>query len=373
MAYTLQKTPMKAPGFSPNQRIKAILLTFFLILPTILGCGTSSTGLLPTPTSTASSSPTPVPTRTATPTPTPTLIPAPTEIPTVCGGPRSMLILLVGSDARANTYEIGLADAIRLVRVDFIQPRVQLLTFQRDLYVEIPGIENHNGITHGKLNQAFLYGNRGYGYYDGPGQGSGLLALTMEHNFGVHADHYVAVNLQTFARVVDALGGIEIRLPYIIDGRVEGSKDPNRYFPAGYQTLNGYRTMLLARMRTRGDFQRSEVQDLILQAVARKFFKPSTVQKLPELVKAFSGSVQMDLGIAEIGQLVCLAGRISADDIEFVNFPEELFENTRVRDPILGYTSIIEADFDVLRAYVKKFEDGTWSNVSRDDGAGITP
>lgn len=373
MAYTLQKTLMKTLGFSLSQRIKAILLGLFLILPTMLGCGTSSTGLPPAPTPTASLFPTPAPTQTAVPTPPPTLTPTPTDIPTVCGGPRSMLILLVGSDARANTYEIGLADAIRLVRVDFVQPRVQLLTFQRDLYVEIPGIESRNGITHGKLNQAFLYGNRGYGYYDGPGQGSGLLALTMEHNFDVHVDHYVAVNMQTFARVVDALGGIEISLPYVIDGRVEGSKDPNRYFPAGYQTLNGYRTMLLARMRTRGDFQRSEIQSLILDAIAQKFLRPATVQKLPELVKAFSGSVQMDLGIAEIGQLVCLAGRISADDIEFVNFPEELFENSRVRDPVLGYTSIIAADFDVLRAYVKKFEDGTWSDISRDDGAGITP
>lgn len=371
MAYTF-KTLMKPIGHPPRQRIKAILLTFLLVLPTVLGCGTSSTRLPPTPTPTASRSPTPAPTQTASPTPTATLTPAPTEIPAVCGGPRSMLILLIGSDARANTYEIGLADAIRLVRVDFVQPRVQLLTFQRDLYVEIPGIESHNGITHGKLNQAFLYGNPGYDYYDGPGRGSGLLALTMEHNFGVHADHYVAVNMQTFARVVDALGGIEIRLPYVIDGRVEGSKDPNRYFPAGYQTLNGYRTMLLARMRTRGDFQRSEIQNLILQAVAEKFFKPSTVQKLPELVKAFSGSVQMDLGIAEIGQLVCLAGRLNAGSIEFVNFPEELFENTRVRDPVLGYTSIIAADFDVLKAYVKKFEAGTWSSV-REDAGEVTP
>ncbi|MCK7480790.1 MAG: LCP family protein [Candidatus Moduliflexus flocculans] len=165
-----------------------------------------------------------------------------------------MLILLVGSDARSNTYEIGLADAIRLVRVDFVEPQVQFLTFHRDLYVEIPGIEDHNGITHGKLNQAFLYGNPGYAYFDGPGQGPGLLALTLERNFDAHSDHFVAVNLQTFSRVVDALGGIDIRLPYLIDGRVEGSKDPNRYFPAGYQQLNGYRTMLLARMRTRGIF-----------------------------------------------------------------------------------------------------------------------
>ena len=63
---------------------------------------------------------------------------------------------------------------MRVIRVDFVEPRVQVMTFPRDLYVEIPEIEDHYGITHGKLNQAYLYGNPGYGYYDGPGRGPGL-------------------------------------------------------------------------------------------------------------------------------------------------------------------------------------------------------
>jgi anionic cell wall polymer biosynthesis LytR-Cps2A-Psr (LCP) family protein len=84
--------------------------------------------------------------------------------------------------------------------------------------VEIPGIENHGGITHGKLNQAFLYGNPGYGYYDDPDLGPGLLADTLEFNFGATSDHYISVNLQTFTKVVDAMGGIDIVLPYVVDG-----------------------------------------------------------------------------------------------------------------------------------------------------------
>ncbi|WP_298748044.1 LCP family protein, partial [uncultured Brevundimonas sp.] len=136
-----------------------------------------------------------------------------------------------------------------------------------DLYVEIPEISDHYGITHGKLNQAYLYGNSIFKYYDGPGEGLGLLALTLEHNFGARIDHSAAVNLQTFVRIVDALGGIDISLPAVIDGRVRNSTDSNRYFPAGPQHLNGYRAMLLARMRPNGDLARSHTQDLILQAL----------------------------------------------------------------------------------------------------------
>ena len=271
-----------------------------------------------------------------------------------------MFILLIGSDARRDSYTVGLADSMRLVRVDFIKPRIQILTFPRDLYVEIPEIESHNGITHGKLNQAYLYGNPGFNYYDGPGYGPGLLALTLEHNFGAPVDHYVAVNLQSFVHIVDELGGMDIDLPYVIDGRVKSSRDPDLYFAAGKQHLNGYRTMILARMRPQGDFQRAEVQNLILQALAKKLLGRSTVFKLPELIEALYGSVQTDFGPVEAGQLLCLAAMLDTQKLEFLSFPESLFKSERVRDPVLGNTSILAADFEILKTYVQKFSNGAW-------------
>jgi hypothetical protein len=44
-----------------------------------------------------------------------------------------MFILLIGSDTRGNGYDAGLADAIRIVRVDFVEARVQTLTFNATL------------------------------------------------------------------------------------------------------------------------------------------------------------------------------------------------------------------------------------------------
>ena len=336
----------------PRFRGMTVLLCWLLLLPTVLGCAAVGM-ILP-----QASTPTPSITPTLTLTPTPTLTSTPTDIPAVCGGPPAMFILLVGSDARSNTYNAGLADAIRLVRVDFITPRIQLLAFPRDLYVEIPGIESHHGITHGKLNQAYLYGNPGYGYYDGPGQGPGLLSLTMEQNFGAGADRYIAMNLQAFRGIVDAVAGLEVELPYAIDGRVKKSTDPDFYFPAGYQHLDGYRTMLLARMRTLGDFQRTEIQNLILLAFAEKLLSPSVIPQLPGAVEAFRSSVQTDLGPAETAQLTCLAAMLDSQKVEFISFPESLFTVTRVQDPVLGYTSILSADFNVLRTYVQNFKSG---------------
>ena len=343
---------------------KSIFIVIFLPL-FILSCAAVN-GLnpltIPTVSATSTYTLAPSPTSTMTPSPTATVTATPTEVPTVCGGPQTMFILLIGSDARSNTYNVGLADAIRILRVDFVEPGVQALAFPRDLYVEIPVIEDHGGITHGKLNQAFLYGNPGYGYTDDPDLGPGLLADTLEMNFGASSDHYISVNLQTFVKAIDAIGGIDVSLPYVVDGRVQGSKDNNRYFPAGKQHLNGYRTMLLARMRPNGDLQRSEVQNLILKALVAKIVDEPIIPKIPELIRTFMGSVQTNITPAEIGKLACLATIIDVQNLEFMSFPDDLFESGRVQDPILGRTSILEADFEVLKEYVQKFKEGTWTD-----------
>jgi LCP family protein required for cell wall assembly len=297
-------------------------------------------------------------------TPAPSLAPsAPTATSTAapaCGGPRAMFVLLVGSDSRAANYQAGLADSIRIVRIDFVNPSISYLAFPRDLYVEIPGISVHGGITHGKLNQAYLYGNPAFNYSDQSGDGPGLLAATMEQNFGTRTDHFVALNLQAFESVIDSLGGLDINLPFTVDGRVTRSKDPDRYFPAGPQHLNGYRVMLLARMRPNGDLARNDVQNLILQTLATKLLSPSVLPSLPSAVEKLYGSVQTDLTADDIGKLLCLGASLQPADVRAASFPENLFTGTRVQDPVLGNTFVWDVDFAVLRQYVELFNAGTW-------------
>lgn len=278
----------------------------------------------------------------------------------LCGGPSSMFILLIGSDSRSDDYTAGLSDSMRIIRVDFVHPALMSLTFQRDLYVEIPGISDHAGITHGKLNQAYLYGNPGFGYYSGTGQGPGLLAATLQQNFGTHVDHYVAVNLKTFARVVDTLGGIDIDLPHAVDGRTKASPDEVLYFPAGKQHLDGNRALILARLRPDGDLNRSARQDIMIRALAAKILSPSSLPQMPKVIEAFYSSVQTDLGADDLTKLLCLGSKIDPERIQSVDFPAELFTPSRIQDPVLGYTFIWDVDFNMLRAYVQYFDKGAW-------------
>lgn len=282
----------------------------------------------------------------------------------LCGGPAVMNILAIGSDSRGQHYLYGLADIIRLVRVDFVNARVTILEVPRDLWVDIPEISDHYGITQGKLNQAYLYGNKGLGYYDGPGEGPGLLARTLNLNFGARPDHYIAVNMRTFESVVDAIGGIDVDLPEEISVR---SKDNPKGFaiPEGKHHVDGETALWIARIREFGTFSRAENQNIVMCALRKKLLSPEVIPAIPELVSSFRSYVQTDFTPEQINQLACLATQMKGIDIIFAGFPMENFSVGRKYDPQLkATTSILEADVDVLRDTMDRFQDGTWPEPS---------
>ena len=278
----------------------------------------------------------------------------------LCGGPAVMNILAIGSDARGDHYLYGLADIIRLVRVDFVNGRVTILEVPRDLWVEIPEISDHYGITHGKLNQAYLYGNKGLGYYDDPGEGPGLLARTLNLNFGARPDHYLAVNMRTFEAVVDAIGGLDVYLPYEISVK---SKDNPKGFaiPEGQHHINGETALWIARIRQYHTFGRAENQNIVMCALRKKLLSPEVIPAIPELVRSFRSYVQTDFSPEQINQLACLATQMRGTDVVFASFPMEIFKGAKQYDPQLkATTSVLDADFDVLRDYIDRFQQGTW-------------
>lgn len=308
------------------------------------------------PTWTASPGPSPTAQGLVTIAPTSIISALPTSTPAPrCGGPAMMNILVVGADTRGDNYTYGLADAIRLVRVDFITPKVTVLEFPRDLWVEIPHIsDNLNGQDHEKLNQAFLYGNPGFKYWDDPTEGSGLLALTLNLNFGAQIDHYVAVNMRTFVNIVNALGGIDVNI---------ANKDVARTanLPIGQHHLNGDEALKLVRNRQGGSFERADNQNIVLCALRKKITSPSIVTKIPELIEAFKDNIRTDFTPEQLAQLACLGTQMPPENISLISFPSELFTQTREYDPVFDKRiAILDADFNILRNYVANFHNGSW-------------
>ncbi len=306
------------------------------------------------------------PTWTASPGPSPTLagsvtlaplmtVPATTTPSAMCGGPNIMNILLVGADTRGDNYIYGLADAIRVVRVDFMTPKVTMLEFPRDLWVEIPHISDDlNGQDHEKLNQAYLYGQPGFKYWDDPSEGPGLLALTLNKNFGVQTDHYVSINMRTFENIINALGGIDVNIK-----NEQAAKSTN--LSIGIHHLDGANALKVARNRGGGSFERADNQNIVLCALRKKLTSPAIVTQIPELIEAFADNIRTDFTPEQISQLACLGTKLPPQNIVLASFPQELFTQTREFDPVFDKRiSILDADFNILSDYVRKFHAGIW-------------
>jgi len=273
-----------------------------------------------------------------------------------------MTILAIGSDQRGTSYLYGLADSIHVVRIDFSIPNIMVIDFPRDLWVEIPGIADHYGITHGKLNQAYLFGNPGMGYYDGPGEGPGLLARTLDLNFGLRVDHYVAIDTQTFVRMIDAVGGVDITIDYPIDLNYGNDKPDSKLFiPVGTHHLDGELALALATNRVPTTFRRMEYQKIILSALRKKLLTPEMIPQIPQLVVRFITSVQTDLSPSDINSLICIAQAVPNESILADSFPQEMFTANDIYDPYRNVTTFIyDVDFNQLRAMIAEFMNGIW-------------
>jgi LCP family protein required for cell wall assembly len=118
-------------------------------------------------------------------------------------------------------------DKIMILRVDPGSHKAWILSFPRDLLVDIPGGGKQ------KINSAFSIG------------GPGTLVETIQKNFQIKINHYVQVNLFGFEQLVDAIGGVPVFLP-------KEGRDTHSGFPPtgpGCVTLDGRTALGFARSR----------------------------------------------------------------------------------------------------------------------------
>ena len=227
--------------------------------------------------------------------------------------------LLLGSDSRqgltpeqqeqfGTDEDIGgenRSDTIILVHTDPDQERAIFLSFPRDLWVDIPGV----GL--GKINSAFSGGiDRG---------GAQLVARTVKGLTGMQIHHVMYVSLAGFEGLVDALGGVDLCVPFAMQDELTGLD-----IPAGCQRLDG--TTALAYVRTRHqpcdtipDFARISRQQQFLRAVIAKLLSPAELVHLPDLVPELLDNLVVDEGLNP-AELIYLAGTLQGVGTENADF-----------------------------------------------------
>ena len=248
------------------------------------------------------------------------------------GTERELLFLVAGIDYRGETnYLYGLADSIRLVRVDYAVPQINVVSLPRSLLVNVPvdRIQAENPIL---LNQGYFFGTPGMQHYSGSGFGAGSLAETIQYNFGVTVDNYVVIDFAGFVQLVDALGGIKVNLPQDVDDL------PRSYFPAGEQTLNGEQALQLARIRKNyDDWVRTDNQTIILQAIFNKLKDPLVFYNLPSVIESLQDAIITDVSPGQIRDMLCVLQRIDGADVIYASPSQDLLINDTAYIPSVKY------------------------------------
>ena len=220
--------------------------------------------------------------------------------------------LVIGYDQRAG-IEAGdgaRSDTIMLVRADPELKAVSMLSFPRDLWVEIhcPG-----QVFNGRINEAFsLCGPQG-------------TVETVKHLTGLPINYLVTVNFRGFTQVVAKLGGVWMD----VDRRY--FNPPGTGYAAidlqpGYQKLNGQQALDFVRYRHfDSDFYRLARQQMFVQAFKQAVttsFSPFDIPKIAGVVKE---NLEIGAGGGEIdGRTVLSWGRFAFE------LPEGRFFQTKI-------------------------------------------
>jgi len=249
-----------------------------------------------------------------TPIPTPVLPPA-APFPTSCDGPGRMNILLMGLDGFSNDYNRpARADTIIVLGVNFAAKTAHMLSFPRDMWVQLPNISTP---SEARINTAYHYGE----LYGVPGGGPAEVSAVLANTFGLRIDRYATVSFLAFEQGIDAIGGIDIRIAKPIhDDKYplrDGSGTIAIDFPAGEVHLDGRAALIYARIRhDSSDFTRMRRQQQVIFAARDKLLSPEAIPYLPALAQVLYYAARTDLTFEDIALLGCLAPQVNSSSIQ---------------------------------------------------------
>ncbi|QGN35034.1 LCP family protein [Microlunatus sp. Gsoil 973] len=191
---------------------------------------------------------------------------------------RPVNIMLLGSDSRDQNSGDGRSDTIMLLHLAANREDAYLISFPRDMWVEVPGRGKN------KINAAYSYG------------GTKLLAATVNKLTGITVDHAAVVDFAGFADLTDSVGGVTIT-------NNQAFSSHGYDYPKGRITLSGKKALWFVRERHAlpdGDFGRAANQRKVVKALAAKLAKPQTLAdptKLSRVVSNLAKYVTVDKGL----------------------------------------------------------------------------
>ncbi len=233
-------------------------------------------------------------------------------------------VMLFGED-NSDGDEHGRTDTMIMLSIDNSHKKIKLTSFQRDTYVYIPDY------GYNKINASYFYG------------GPKLAIKTIEANFGIKIDRYAVVDFESFIKIIDTLGGIDMEVTQdeidYINYQMYKNGQVDEYTTIkdapGVVHLNGQEALWYARNRglQKGedgneigldgdDWQRTSRQRKLLETLFESM-KNADLTQIVSIVSSIGPLITTNLKKDEITALVSNSLTYLKYDVVQYNVPEK--------------------------------------------------
>jgi polyisoprenyl-teichoic acid--peptidoglycan teichoic acid transferase len=265
--------------------------------------------------------------------PTSSTAPGETTTTTVAAGPEiwngldRLNILLLGGDFGVGRTGVR-TDTMITVSIDPESGDVAMFSVPRNwTYAPLPegmGVWDCNCYPE-LMNELWAMGEEHPNAFPGPGTPSENAVKGINSAFlGIPIHYYALVNLDGFVDIIDSIGGVDIYVPEQVideeypheDGTVERIQ-----IDAGDQHLDGHLALAYARTRHQdSDYFRMNRQRCVLEAVLDQAEPTDLLLNFQHIADVIKNSVQTDIPLEALPELVTLLPDIDRDEILSIAF-----------------------------------------------------
>jgi polyisoprenyl-teichoic acid--peptidoglycan teichoic acid transferase len=206
-------------------------------------------------------------------------------------------IVLLGSDLREGDGSFR-TDVVMLVSVDMETNKVSVVSFPRDLFIDVPGRYAM------KINSIMGVG------------GFKSVRAAFEENFNVKPRYYVMTNFQGIINIVDSLDTIEVEVKETLTDRCDlpQAVDGVCTVEPGTVRMDGLTALWYTRSReSTSDYDRLRRAQEVIYAIFNKMISADAIVRLPELYTAYSDSFETNMRLNDIIPLLPVAARAYKD------------------------------------------------------------
>lgn len=222
-------------------------------------------------------------------------------------------VLVLGLDDAVNmdNDEEKRADAILLISMENSTGKVRILNIPRDTWVEMP---QNKGET--RLSNVYAVG------------GAPLMVRTINQMFDISIHQYVVIDLATFGRIVDAVGGIDLYVEQNMDYD-DPEAELSIHMRQGYRHLDGKGAEYYLRYRSDdlGDLGRTQRQQKFVKAFYAKLLRVDTLPKIPAIADIIKQNVTTSAELFDSVHIGNVIRKLSIEPPRTIMLPGDFSRN----------------------------------------------